>query len=91
MSSAKNTPAAIMMAQLRRENPVSGWRFTRARSISSGTARKSRQKPAETGPVSARRTGHEPIASTTLPPIKATKWSAFQFDLAPVAFPIAMP
>lgn len=74
-SSAKVTAPSATSASVLPPIPVSGWRFARASSTMKGSARNSRQKPAATGPVSAIRTNHGPIASATLPPNSANSSS----------------
>ncbi len=56
-------------------DPPSGCRLARASSATTGSASATRQNPAETGPLSARRTNHAPIASATLPPSSAASGS----------------
>ena len=72
-SAANITPAATMAIAVRGASPVSRWRLASASPNSSGSGRNSRQKAAATGPESAIRTDHGPIASARLPTISAAR------------------
>ena len=74
-STAKNTPAS-RHSSTSRPSIGPGERPRQASSASTGSGSKSRQKPAETGPVSDSRTSHGPSASAMFPATSAAKCHA---------------
>ena len=74
-SAAKNAPAANSISTVCRRGALAP-RSPHASSANTGSGRSMRQKPADTGPVSASRTSHGPSASAALPVSSAAKCRA---------------